>query len=317
MIASKEQKFGQLVETIAPGAKLQRIWPLSGGTSAEMVAFEFKDVGGQIRKMVWRSYDKGIFEAISSSVAREFRLLQIIHSLGLATPTPHHLDLSGEIFNRPYLVLAYSEGQMLFTPPDLESYLHQFAAHLAQIHRADYTSFDLSFLPERANGCAEMRRKQAKSIDSSLYEERIRNGLTSLWPLSQQNNNTLLHGDYWPGNSLWQGGQLVAIIDWEDGEWGDPLIDLAKSRSEIVWIFGGEAMNRFTRYYQALMPFDYNHLPYWDLCAALRFIRLFGDNLAEVGAYFASLGRYDITEAAIRESFYYFVDQAFDKIGNF
>ena len=316
MTTNKEQRFSQLVEIIAPGAKLKCSWSLSGGISAEMIAFEVEDIDGETEKMIWRSYSQGDFEVISSSVAREFRLLQITHALGLATPTPYYLDLSGEIFNYPYLVTAYSEGQMLFTPTDLDTYLYQFAAHLAQIHRADYTSFDMSFLPERINGCAEMRRKRPNPINSSLYEERIRNSLASLWPLSQQNNNTLLHGDYWPGNSLWQDGQLVTVIDWEDAEWGDPLIDLAKSRSEIVWIFGWEAMNSFTHSYQALMPLDFGHLPYWDLCAALRFIQLFGDNLAEAGAYFVPLGRNDITETAIRENYFYFVDQAFDEIGD-
>ena len=305
-----DQKFRHLVHKLAPDGKLLRMWPLTGGISAEMVAFAIEYANGQTRKMIWRSYSEGQFEAGSAPVAREFRLLQIAQALGLAAPAPYALDLSGEIFATPYLIIEYIEGQMIFTPADLDAHLRQLATHLAQIHGADYTSFDLSFLPERDNSCAEMERKRPVQPDSSLHEARIRHTLASLWSFSQRNSSTLLHGDYWPGNSLWQDGQLVAVIDWEDAEWGDPLIDLARSRSEIVWIFGVEAMNTFTRYYQSLMLLDFTHLPFWDLCAALRLIRLFGDNLAEAGAFFTPFGRNDINEQAIIGNFNNFIGQA-------
>ena len=32
----------------------------------------------------------------------------------------------------------------------------------------------------------------------------------------------LLHGDYWPGNVLWQQGRLAAVLDWEDAALGGP-----------------------------------------------------------------------------------------------
>jgi aminoglycoside phosphotransferase (APT) family kinase protein len=311
-----EQKFEQLAQKLVPHSKLRRIWSLSGGLSAEMVAFELEDAAGQQRTLIKRSYGKVQLTADPPPVEREFRLLHITQSLGLATPAPFYLDLSGEIFPEPYLVIEYIKGQMLFAPADLDHHLYQLANHLAQIHGADYTNFDLSFLPRRMNSCAEMERKRPKYPNASLGEARIRKILTSLQPLPQYNSSTLLHGDYWPGNSLWQEGKLVAVIDWEDAEWGEPLCDLAKSRSEIAWIFGIGAMDSFTRFYQFLMSLDETHLPYWDLCAALRFIRLFGQNLAEAGAFFIPFGRDDVNEQTIRANFGVFVGQAFGALGS-
>ena len=86
----------------------------------------------------------------------------------------------------------------------------------------------------------------------------------------QHNPDVLLHGDYWPGNTLWRDNQLVAVIDWEDARRGDPLADLASSRLEILWAFGIDAMQDFTRHYQALTTLDTTNLPYWELFAALR-----------------------------------------------
>jgi len=81
----------------------------------------------------------------------------------------------------------------------------------------------------------------------------------------------ILHGDYWPGNTLWRNGRLVAVIDWEDAAIGDPLADLGNARLEILMHYGEAAMNEFTCQYSALWPdTDLTALPYWDLYAALR-----------------------------------------------
>ena len=311
-----EQRFEQLAQKIVPHSKLRRIWSLSGGLSMEMVAFELEDAAGQQRTLIKRSYGKGQLTAVPSPIECEFRLLHITQSLGFATPAPFYLDLSGEIFPEPYLVIEFIRGQMLFAPADLDHHLYQLASHLAQIHGTDYTNYDLSFLPRRVNGCAEMERKRPKQPTTSLNEAHIRKTLATLQPWPQHNLSTLLHGDYWPGNSLWRDDKLIAVIDWEDAEWGDPLCDLAKSRSEIAWIFGIEAMNSFTRFYQSLMSLDETHLPYWDLCAALRFIRLFGDTLAEAGTFFIPFGRDDVNERTIRENMGVFIERALAAVGS-
>ncbi len=90
------------------------------------------------------------------------------------------------------------------------------------------------------------------TLDDSLAEGRIRAALEAAWPWPQQNTSALLHGDYWPGNILWRDGRLVGVIDWEDAALGDPLADLANSRLEIFWAFGGDVMHDFTRRYTAL-----------------------------------------------------------------
>src|SRR5262249_760197 len=118
----------------------------------------------------------------------------------------------------------------------------------------------------------------------------------------------------WPGNIVWNDGRLVAVIDWEDATLGDPLTDLAISRLDILWIFGIDAYHSFTQYYQSLMAIDYTNLPYLDLCAALRFIRLAGADLAEWAAFFRPFGRHDITEQTIREHYRLFTTQAFEKL---
>ena len=81
----------------------------------------------------------------------------------------------------------------------------------------------------------------------------------------------MLHGDFWPGNTLWREGRLQALINWEDAAWGDPLADVANGRCEIAMLWGQEAAAAFTQRYRLRMPgLDYGSLGCWDLLAALR-----------------------------------------------
>lgn len=80
----------------------------------------------------------------------------------------------------------------------------------------------------------------------------------------------MLHGDYWPGNILWQEGGLAAVIDWENAVIGEPLADLANSRLEVLWAFGLDALQAFTRSYQEVREIETACLSYWDLWAVLK-----------------------------------------------
>lgn len=311
-LAQADQKFEHLVHRIAPRSKLLRTWPLEGGISAEMTALEIKDPDGRTKRMVVRRPSARTLKRDPDAAQNQYTLLQITHALGLASPAPYCYDRSGKIFSRPYLVMEYIEGKPKFAPSDLAASMLQMATHLARIHSADCSNLD--FLPRKRGRCAEMYGERPAQVNGSLNEGCIRERLASVWPLPQQNASVLLHGDYWPGNILWQGDRLVAVIDWEDAQLGDPLIDLAISRLDMVWIFGIEAMHAFTDQYKSMMDIDYTTLPYWDLCAALRLVRLAGSHLAEWVAFFPPFGRHDITEQTLRENYAYFITQAFAKL---
>jgi aminoglycoside phosphotransferase (APT) family kinase protein len=315
MIGSTEhQKFERLVQQIAPQSTLRRAWRLQGGISAGMTALEIERPDGQASRMIVRRPGDATLKRNPHAAHDEFKLLQLMHSLGLATPTPYHLDQSGTLFSTPYVVIEYIDGKPEFAPADVADFTLQVATHLASIHRVDCSKLDVSFLPKRANGCAERFGERPTTVDASFNEGRIRDTLEAISQLPQRNASVLLHGDYWPGNLLWRDDTLVAVIDWEDATLGDPLIDVAISRLDLLWIFGVDAMHSFMDYYRSLMPIDDTNLPYWDLCAALRFIRLAGADLAEWAAFFRPFGRHDITEQTIREYYRLFIAQAFEKL---
>jgi aminoglycoside phosphotransferase (APT) family kinase protein len=303
-----------VVQIIAPGSTLLRAWPLQGGISAEMTAFELQYPDGQLRKMILRRPSEQVLQLNPRAAENEFRVLQLTSRLGLAAQTPYYLDQSGTIFSMPYLVMEFIEGKPEFPIAPRANFTVQLAKHLALIHGADYSKQDLSFLPKATNKCVETSSKRPTFALPALAVQDLRDKLEKVSTLGQQNRSVLLHGDYWPGNILWRDDTLVTVIDWEDAQIGDPLIDVAISRLDILWIFGTDAMHSFTQHYQSVMDIDYRNLPYWDLCAALRLARLIGDDLAEWTAFFIPFGRHDITERSLSEHFRYFITQALEQL---
>jgi aminoglycoside phosphotransferase (APT) family kinase protein len=313
-VSQEKRSFEQLVQTIAPHGKLLRTWRLTGGISAAMTAFEVEYPDGRTRKMIVRRPGDQTLRRNPHAASDEFKLLQMTQYLGLATQAPYYLDQSGQIFSTPYLVIEYIEGRPEFAPAALADFALQLATHLANIHRAEDSHLDVSFLPRQAKGFTDNVGKRPAEVDTSLDEGRIRDALEAAWPLPQRNAPVLIHGDFWPGNILWRDAKLVAVIDWEDAKLGEPLTDLAISRLDMLWIFGIDAMNAFTQHYISMMAIDYTNLPYWDLYAALRLVRLAGADLAEWVAFFPPFGRHDITEQTLREHYRWFITQAFEKL---
>jgi aminoglycoside phosphotransferase (APT) family kinase protein len=301
--AKEDTKFEQVVHKLDPQSKLLRTWELKGGVSARVTALETLRPDGHTQKMIVRQHGEMDLKHNPQVAADEFKLLQLLHSVGLATPAPYHLDQSREIFSTPYIVIEYIEGKPEFAPSNLPDLLLQLATQLSRIHQVDGSQLDVSFLPQQANIYAQKLRARPAKVDESLDEGPIRDALEAVWPFPQRNTSVLLHGDFWPGNILWRDGQLVAVIDWEDAALGDPLADVANSRLEILWAFGIDAMQSFTHRYQSMTTIDFTHLPYWDLCAALRRV-----------AQLAQWGLDDTTERTMRERHRWFITQAFEKL---
>src|SRR6266571_382244 len=171
MTASKaDKKFEQVVQKIDPQSKLLRTWELKGGVSAQVTALEIERPDGQTQKMIVRQHGEVDLKRNPHVAADEFELLHILHSAGLATPEPYHLDQSGEIFSTPYVVIEYIEGKPECAPAHVTDLILQLATQLSRIHTVDCSNLDLSFLPKQETRYAEKIRARPTNLDDSLDE---------------------------------------------------------------------------------------------------------------------------------------------------
>jgi aminoglycoside phosphotransferase (APT) family kinase protein len=303
LVSKNEQKFAQLLQKFEPQSQLVRAWELKGGVSAQVTALEIEQADGQTQKVVVRQHGEVDRQNNPNIAADEFKLLDSLHAAGLPVPKPYYFALSDEILSTPYIVIEYIEGETEFAPPDLADFIGQFATNLANLHRLDLAKLDLAFLPEQPKIAIERIKNRPAKLDESLEEGRIRDALEAVFPLPQRNKTVLLHGDFWPGNLLWKNNKLVAIIDWEDAQLGDPVAEVANARLELLWAVGIEAMENFTRQYKVINPLDFTDLAYWDLYAALR-------PMFKIGEWAGD----EVAEKTMREKHRRFVAQAFARL---
>jgi aminoglycoside phosphotransferase (APT) family kinase protein len=253
--------FEALAERIEPGSTLIRTWGLKGGVSAQVTALELQRPDGRTERLIVRRHGATDLARNPQIAADEFKLLQVLSAAGVPAPRPRYLDAGGELLSAPCLVVDYVDGRLEPSPSDVRDFVAQLAAVLADVHRIDAAA--APFLPGR--DLAQL--PDARPAD----DPRVRAALQSALPLPQRNRSVLLHGDFWPGNTLWRDGRLAAVIDWEDAAVGDPLADVANARLELLWWLGQDAKEEFTHRYGAnVAELDFTDLAYWDLWADLR-----------------------------------------------
>ncbi|MEZ4670485.1 MAG: phosphotransferase [Anaerolineae bacterium] len=304
MTFSDDQRaLAAFIQLPFPQAHVLRTWELQGGLSAQMRALELVLPDGEYRRVVVRCPGAVAFQRDPDNIAREFRLLKVLDANLLSVPASYYL---GDIDGTPAMVTQFVDGVTEFSPVDVGSFISQFAAQLAKIHHIDSMNNDLSFLPRSSDTFHAGVNRLVTDHTQSPIGLHLREYLSTVAEQQPVNNAALLHGDYWPGNLLWNEGKLVAIVDWEDAELGDPLIDFAISRLDTLLVFGVQAMNDFTEHYRAVSTAHFNQLPYWDMYAALRA----APHLAEWSAGYPQLGRPDVTETSMRERLEWFAEQA-------
>jgi aminoglycoside phosphotransferase (APT) family kinase protein len=274
-VAADIEALAQLLLQIDPDLRPMRAWNLTGGVSALVTAVAATRHGGPAQTLVVRQYGSANLRSDPLVASHEFALLKLLHGAGLPVPRPRYADESRTILPVPCLVIDFIDGEALTDPSQVSLPMtdvsSQLAAELARLHAAAYTVADAPYLAEIAGIAGRKIATWPTALDESLHEAAVRTALARIWPPPQANRPVLLHGDYWPGNTLWRDGMLVGVVDWEDAVLGDPLADVGNARMELSMLFGAAAARDFTNAYRALMPdLDMTALQHWDLYASLR-----------------------------------------------
>jgi aminoglycoside phosphotransferase (APT) family kinase protein len=283
-----------------PGAELESCAPLSGGVSSRAVVVQLRRADGAKERLVVRRPTRASIEQVHRIVDAEQRLLSRLPAWGVPAPRLRFADVE-----RGALVLDHVEGATDLQPPHRLEQLQQMADMLARIHRAPLPAELAQLLPAT---CWSAALQETRELDQSLDEAGLRAEVERFGPPQRPNARVLLHGDYWPGNILWRSGKLAAVLDWESAKHGEPLLDLAIARLDVLWVFGEQAMQQLTELYRARTELDFRDLPRWDLQAALRPM----GNLARWAPAYAPppLSRPDIDEQHLRAGHQRFVRQA-------
>jgi aminoglycoside phosphotransferase (APT) family kinase protein len=166
---------------------------------------------------------------------REAEVYRALESLGIAIPHVWGVDESRDLF-----LVDRASGQTWFQAPrdpDVAVAVAQdFMRQLATWHGAGARSLDLpSFGPVRS--VREHQLDQLEGITSSFRAEDAREPIDLLARVQLDHllnhvpdfdgEPVLVQGDTGPGNFMYDGDRVTAIVDWELAHIGDPMDDIA------------------------------------------------------------------------------------------
>ncbi len=250
--------------SVMPDVDSIQVEPLPGGSSAFVARLVLTSPHGVRRRVVFRQHaDRAAKDHTGLVAAKEFHLTRQLAAEGLEVAPP--LALHGEpTSGGPWLVSEWVEGSTSVDPADVDSALSQMARFLARLHAVDPVSTIAPGLTPIEDPVAALPRYLPDDETGHELQRALGLGVPR-----RPNADVVLHGDFWPGNVLFERNELVAVLDWEDAALGDPLVDLAGARVELTCAYGHHAAERFTSRYldtvrRRAVPLLTHDLALWD-----------------------------------------------------
>ncbi|QUT06869.1 phosphotransferase family protein [Sphingobium phenoxybenzoativorans] len=171
---------------------------------------------------------------IDSDSAREFAVLKALNGSGVRSPEAIAVDLDGAATGSPAIVLERVEGEasavgfLKMQQAEGQTLSADLARATGDLHRFDWLATELD--PESADPI----QGQIDHWEAAFQRNRLEPLPVLAWLFRWLRENapapsrlSLVHGDLRPGNFLYQGDRLTALLDWEMAHIGDPAEDIA------------------------------------------------------------------------------------------
>ncbi|MFA7554238.1 MAG: phosphotransferase family protein [Spongiibacteraceae bacterium] len=173
---------------------------------------------------------------VDSSTEDEYAVLRALTGQGIATPAALALDAEGYITGAATLIMervdgvASAVGFLNDNGDNSQPLTKQLATNTADLHQFDWSATGLS-------GSSDSPLMQVIEWENTFHQHRREPlpVMNYLFRWLKANIPTpvrlsLVHGDLRPGNFLYQGDKITALLDWEMAHIGDPAED-------ITWIY--------------------------------------------------------------------------------
>ncbi len=213
-----------------PGLVVGDIEPIAEGHSGFTYWVDIDRASGR-RRYVLRLSPPGARPAGPADVARQGRIMAALNAQGLPVPAIPAVSTEPVIDGRPFVLMEAVDGERIETVGPREKPLEIATSAVEVLKR-------LHAVPVSATGIGgeEPMPLRGEMMRWAWLMERAAPDLTGRAPelggllaeaVPAERDPTLVHGDYHMGNLLFRGPEVVAVLDWEIAQIGQPLLDLA------------------------------------------------------------------------------------------
>ena len=188
------------------------------------------DDGDGPRRFVLRLPPPGARIAGPADVVRQGRIMAALHAAGLPVPAIPVLTSDAVVDGRPFVLMEAVAGERIEKAGVEHQPLDIARSAVDVLKRIHALPLDQTGIRDEApvGLNAEMLR-WLWLMDRAPEELTLRAGelgglLSARVP--EERPPTLVHGDFHYGNMLFRGHEVVAVLDWEIAQVGQPLLDL-------------------------------------------------------------------------------------------
>ncbi|TMG23908.1 MAG: phosphotransferase family protein [Chloroflexi bacterium] len=165
-----------------------------------------------------------------ADVVRQGRIMSALRSVGLPTPAIPLMSSDAAIDGRPFILMERVDGVRIEETARRENPQDIATSAINVLKRMQALPIEKTGIgDEEPVGLREEMMRWAMLMQRAPEELTTRAGeLGGLLAahIPTERAPTLVHGDYHYGNMLFRGAEVVAVLDWEIAELGQPLLDL-------------------------------------------------------------------------------------------
>lgn len=184
---------------------------------------------------------KCVHELYRKWLSQESKVLQLLNNTSLRIPKYYQFI---EDINASWLLMGIIEGETIrsvflkgISKECKEEIIYNYGRTLRELHKTNCPK-ELTL-----NGQVWLERKLIEAeFNLNRYEvdgtQELLNELKIKRP--ERTNQTLIHGDFTIDNVLVEGTEIVGIIDWSGGSFGDPRYDITLATRPKPYIFNNE-----------------------------------------------------------------------------
>ncbi|MDA1280736.1 MAG: phosphotransferase [Chloroflexi bacterium] len=162
-------------------------------------------------------------------VVFESAVLRVLAETNVPAPRLVLGEPTSKILGRPGIVTTLVDGAPKVKPNGNEKWVKILVGAIAKVHELELGPTLNGLLPSSFEGWD--RTLGAPSPPAHVSQHPLGYELWSRlkrqWPSVDKSARSLIHNDYWCGNTLWKHDELVAIVDWEEPRIGEPTCDIA------------------------------------------------------------------------------------------
>ena len=221
------------IDEFVPGAgKIKSVEQFKGGQSNPT----YKIVT-ESKNLVLRRKPPGKLLPSAHAVDREYKVITALYETDVPVPKTYGLCEDDEVAGTAFFVMDFLDGDLFWNPmiPSLsnkdrtEIYRNKNKT-LALLHGVDYKKIGLEDYGKPGNYVARQVARWSKQYRASETDDiEAMNNLIDWLPknIPDDDETSIVHGDYRLDNMILKNNQVMGILDWELSTLGHPIADFS------------------------------------------------------------------------------------------